>query len=69
VGPAGLSENEHRIVDVEFLDGGNDGPLRCTCGEEMQASEFAQHRKDVRASHVPANPTGEGTAWKRTRRG
>jgi hypothetical protein len=36
----------HLVEAVTFVPRTNDGPLDCSCGESMLASEFAQHRRD-----------------------
>lgn len=35
----------HKIAAITFVPRTNDGPLDCTCGEGMLASEFTAHRK------------------------
>jgi hypothetical protein len=36
----------HTISNVAFAAGTNDGLLNCSCGQEMQASDFSMHRRD-----------------------
>ena len=44
--------NTHIIAAISFPPRHNDGPLSCSCGEQMLASQFADHRKALNA------PTG-----------
>lgn len=39
--------SDHRIVSVTYVPRTNDGPLLCTCGDEMQASRFGEHRRSL----------------------
>lgn len=42
-------ENTHIIRAVRFAPKTNDGPLECSCGDEMLSSEFNDHRKAMNA--------------------
>lgn len=35
---------EHVVSEVTFVPRTNDGPLTCSCGDQMRASEFRDHR-------------------------
>lgn len=60
-------EDEHRVAGVTFVPGTNDGPLDCSCGEGMLASQFIVHRKEVEAKHYGrALDAAQPTVWKRT---
>jgi hypothetical protein len=63
--------NRHVIgVPPKFARGSNDGPMACSCGDEMLASQFAEHRKAVGEPHaksstrVPDMLRGQPSVWK-----
>lgn len=41
------SRELHLIDDVKFVVRTNDGPLVCTCGENMLASQYPLHRQKL----------------------
>lgn len=59
---------KHIVRAIHFPFGDNDGPLECSCGDEMPASEFRGHRKAVQArtGTIESDLVNAPTVWKRS---
>jgi hypothetical protein len=65
----------HTILEgPKFVRGTNDGPMVCSCGMPMQASQFSAHRRDnangKRLRYIVKVPTGydQTPGWMRESR-
>lgn len=61
----------HLIAAITFTPRTNDGPMDCTCGEGMLASEFSAHRKanglTMSMLRVPERERMSPNVWNRVR--
>jgi hypothetical protein len=62
-----LPPKRHTIEKITFIPRTNDGPMECSCGEQMLASEFSAHRRGIGLKPVTYPGAAEGyrlpSAW------